>query len=139
MATNGMRYTAASFAGTPITSFVDANVTQSATVTDFHADAQRFSAGTVVDDVVTRVTVTSLDPNFAEEATYAPGTTGALVLTGKIRSGAADGSTVTQTFATAVLVGVTVQAAQSGYGSVTLEFAAYSSNGTTNPMAQTIS
>jgi hypothetical protein len=138
MAVNAFRYTGATFASTAITGFQDATVSQSADVTDFQADAQRFSGGAFVDNVVTRVTVTTSDAAFAEESTYAPGTTGVLALAGKVRSGSADGATITQTFATAVLVGVSVNASHSGMGSVTLEFAAYSSNGTTNPMAQSI-
>jgi len=138
MGTNAFRYTGATFATTAITSFQDANVSQSADVTDFQADAQRFAAGVFVDNVVTRVTVTAADAAFAEESTYAPGAAGALVLTGKVRSGTADGATITQTFAQAVLVGITVNASHSGMGSVTLEFACYSSNGSTSPMAQGI-
>jgi hypothetical protein len=138
MGTNAFRYTGASFASNAITSFQDANVSQSADVTDFQADAQKFAAGVFVDNVVTRVTVTTADAAFAEEATYAPGTAGALKLTGKVRSGATDGPTITQDFAQAVLVGITANASHSGMGSVTLEFACYSSNGSTNPMAQGI-
>lgn len=126
--------TAQAFGATSLTSCTGFTLSEEATVTNQGSDGKPFIQGVYVDDVLTKVELTALD--FIDVLMTA--TPASLVLkTALHSSGTAAGTVKTFTISNAVLVNKSKKTSHAGMSEMVYTFHAYSSDGTTSPIAIT--
>ena len=125
------RTTNVTFAGTAITSVLDASVTEQTNGSEvLHTDASDAAQAVFVDGLHAVISVASSD--VSQRSGLAIGASGVLVVTRKDRAnGRGDtATTVVETYAEAVYTGCSDSAGTAGSATVTFSFTAVSSAGT---------
>jgi hypothetical protein len=121
-----------------ITSGTDFSWGESCSPTRLVADGSRSVGSIVVDQKMATITVNGLDASLLSNAKFRTGTTGSLVLKGKLRGNGSTTSTVkTFTFAEAVLISNNTTTPHDTNGTISITFEAYDSDDSNTVVAYT--
>lgn len=121
--------TGSTWKGTAITDATDFSFSESSSPTRISTDGSRSVGLIVVDQKVGTITVNGVNANLISSANFRVGTSGSLVLKGKLRgAGSTTSTVVTFTFGEAVLVSTTDSLPNETNSTISLNFEAYDSD-----------
>jgi hypothetical protein len=121
--------TGSTWKGSAITDATDFSFSESSSPTRLSTDGSRSVGLIVVDQKVATITLNGINQDTLSGANFKIGSSGSLVLKGKLRGAGSTTSTVkTFTFAETVLVSTSASTPNETNGSVSLNFESYDSN-----------